>query len=167
MMYVALGSNIGERANYLAEAIQAMAVNGLQVTKESSVYETAPVGYTDQPSFYNMVVEVEPSLSAEAALLQLQQIERDLGRERLFKNGPRTIDLDILVYNSEDIQSKQLTVPHPRMHERAFVLAPFAEIAPAVEVKGMTVRALLEALPASERQDVVRLGPLQSLVSSV
>ena len=167
MMYVALGSNIGERANYLAEAIQAMAVNGLQVTKESSVYETAPVGYTDQPSFYNMVVEVEPSLSAEAALLQLQQIERDLGRERLFKNGPRTIDLDILVYNSEDIQSKQLTVPHPRMHERAFVLAPCAEIAPAVEVKGMTVRALLEALPASERQDVVRLGPLQSLVSSV
>ncbi|MGE9212238.1 MULTISPECIES: 2-amino-4-hydroxy-6-hydroxymethyldihydropteridine diphosphokinase [unclassified Exiguobacterium] len=167
MMYVALGSNIGERANYLAEAIQAMAANGLQVMKESSVYETAPVGYTDQPSFYNMVVEVEPSFSAEAALLQLQQIERDLGRERLFKNGPRTIDLDILVYNSEDIQSKQLTVPHPRMHERAFVLAPFAEIAPVVEVKGMTVRALLEALPESERQDVVRLGPLQSLVNSV
>jgi 2-amino-4-hydroxy-6-hydroxymethyldihydropteridine diphosphokinase len=114
-----------------------------------------------------MVVEVDSTMPAEASLLQLQQIEQALGRERLFKNGPRTIDLDILVYNSEDIQSKQLTVPHPRMQERAFVLAPFAEIAPAIEVKGMTVRALLEALPASERQDVVRLGPLQSLVNSV
>ncbi|UTT43017.1 2-amino-4-hydroxy-6-hydroxymethyldihydropteridine diphosphokinase [Exiguobacterium aurantiacum] len=167
MIYVALGSNIGDRARYLAEAIQAMTETGLRVTKESSVYETAPVGYTDQPSFYNMVVELESIAPAEAVLLQLQQIERTLGRERLFKNGPRTIDLDILVYKSEDIQSKQLTVPHPRMHERAFVLAPFAEIAPSIEVKGMTVRALLEALPESERQDVVPLGPLQSLVNSV
>lgn len=167
MMYVALGSNIGDRARYLREAMQAMAEIGLHVTKESAVYETAPVGYTDQPSFYNMVVEVEPTIPAEAVLFQLQQIEQSLGRERLFKNGPRTIDLDILVYNSEHIHSKHLTVPHPRMQERAFVLVPFAEIAPAVEVRGMTVQALLDALPESERQDVICLGALRSLVKSV
>ncbi|STO06775.1 MULTISPECIES: 2-amino-4-hydroxy-6-hydroxymethyldihydropteridine diphosphokinase [Exiguobacterium] len=167
MIYVALGSNIGERASYLHEAIQAMEADGLQVTKQSAVYETAPVGYTEQPSFYNMVVEVATTRSAEEVLSLLQQIEQRLGRERLFKNGPRTIDLDILVFNGEDIQSKHLSVPHPRMHERAFVLAPLAEIAPSLEVRGKTVQKLLVALPESERSDVIRLEPLQSLVNPV
>ncbi|TCI75460.1 2-amino-4-hydroxy-6-hydroxymethyldihydropteridine diphosphokinase [Exiguobacterium sp. SH0S1] len=167
MMYVALGSNIGERERYLFGALQEMEAAGLHVTKQSNVYETAPVGYIDQPSFYNMVVEVETSLGAEDALVRLQQVERGLGRERLFKNGPRTIDLDILLYNGEYIQSKHLTVPHPRMHERAFVLAPLAEIAPTLEVNGKTVRQLCDALPESERRDVVRLQSLTSLVGSV
>lgn len=167
MIYVALGSNIGERASYLHEAIQAMEADGLQVTKQSDVYETAPVGYTEQPSFYNMVVEVATTRSAEEVLSLLQQIEQRLGRKRLFKNGPRTIDLDILVFNGEDIQSKHLSVPHPRMHERAFVLAPLAEIAPSLEVRGKTVQKLLVALPESERSDVIRLEPLQSLVNPV
>lgn len=167
MMYVALGSNIGERERYLFDALQEMETAGLHVTKQSNVYETAPVGYTDQPSFYNMVVEVETALGAGEALMRLQQVERGLGRERLFKNGPRTIDLDILLYNSEYIQSKHLTVPHPRMHERAFVLAPLAEIAPTLEVDGKTIRQLLDVLPESERCDVVRLQSLTSLVSSV
>lgn len=167
MMYVALGSNIGEREHYLYGALQEMKAVGLHVMKQSNVYETAPVGYTDQSAFYNMVVEVESSLGAEEALVHLQQIERGLGRERLFKNGPRTIDLDILIYNGEHIQSKHLTVPHPRMHERAFVLAPLAEIAPMLEVNGKAVRQLLEDLPESERRDVVRLQSLTSLVGSV
>ncbi|WP_214822447.1 MULTISPECIES: 2-amino-4-hydroxy-6-hydroxymethyldihydropteridine diphosphokinase [unclassified Exiguobacterium] len=164
MIYIALGANIGERASQLSAAIDEMGKMGVAVTKQSSVYETAPVGYTDQPSFYNMVVEVETHQSATDLLDTLQQIERRLGRERLFKNGPRTIDLDILFYNGEDIQSEHLTVPHPRMQERAFVLAPLAEIAPELVVRGQTVAAWLADLPMADRQDVVRLQLLTNLV---
>ena len=164
MIYIALGANIGERAAQLSVAIDEMERAGLHVTKQSSVYETAPVGYTEQPSFFNMVVEVESHQSSDELLNTLQQIEQRLGRERLFKNGPRTIDLDILFYNGEDIQSEHLTVPHPRMQERAFVLAPFAEIAPELVVRGQTVASWLEGLPMTDRQDVVRLQLLRNLV---
>ncbi|MDA5561893.1 2-amino-4-hydroxy-6-hydroxymethyldihydropteridine diphosphokinase [Exiguobacterium sp. MMG028] len=164
MIYIALGANIGERAAQLSDAIDEMGKMGVMVTKQSSVYETAPVGYIDQPSFYNMVVEVETHQSVTDLLDTLQQIERQLGRERLFKNGPRTIDLDILYYNGEDIQSEHLTVPHPRMQERAFVLAPLAEIAPELVVRGRTVASWLADLPMADRQDVVRLQLLTNLV---
>lgn len=164
MIYVALGANIGDRAGQLSAAIDEMERVGLHVTKQSSVYETAPVGYTEQPSFYNMVVEVKSRQSAEELLKTLQQIEQRLGRERLFKNGPRTIDLDILFYNGEDIQSEHLTVPHPRMQERAFVLAPLAEIAPELIVKGRTVASWLDELPRIDREDVVQLSLLTNLV---
>ena len=164
MIYIALGANIGERAGQLSAAIDEMGRAGLRVTKQSSVYETAPVGYTEQPSFYNMVVEVESRQSSDELLKTLQQIEQRLGRERLFKNGPRTIDLDILFYNGEDIQSEHLTVPHPRMQERAFVLAPLAEIAPELVVRGRTVASWLADLPMADRQDVVRLQLLTNLV---
>lgn len=164
MIYIALGANIGERAAQLSDAIAEMGKMGVTVTKQSSVYETAPVGYTDQPSFYNMVVEVETHQSVTDLLNTLQQIERQLGRERLFKNGPRTIDLDILYYNGEDIQSEHLTVPHPRMQKRAFVLAPLAEIAPELVVRGRTVASWLADLPIADRQDVVRLQLLTNLV---
>lgn len=164
MIYIALGANIGERAAQLSAAIDEMERAGLHVTKQSSVYETAPVGYTEQPSFFNMVVEVESRQSSDELLNTLQQIEQRLGRERLFKNGPRTIDLDILFYNGEDIQSEHLTVPHPRMQERAFVLAPLAEIAPELVVRGRTVASWLERLSMTDRQDVVRLQLLTNLV---
>ena len=164
MIYIALGANIGERAAQLSAAIDEMERAGLHVTKQSSVYETAPVGYTEQPSFFNMVVEVESRQSSDELLKTLQQIEQRLGRERLFKNGPRTIDLDILFYNGEHIQSEHLTVPHPRMQERAFVLAPLAEIAPELVVRGQTVVSWLEGLPMTDRQDVVRLQLLRNLV---
>lgn len=164
MIYIALGANIGDRARQLSAAIDEMERTGLHVTKQSSVYETAPVGYTEQPSFFNMVVEVESHQSSDELLNTLQQIEQRLGRERLFKNGPRTIDLDILFYNGEDIQSEHLTVPHPRMQERAFVLAPLAEIAPELVVRGQTVASWLEGLPMTDRQDVVRLQLLTNLV---
>lgn len=164
MIYIALGANIGDRAGQLSAAIDEMERAGLHVTKQSSVYETAPVGYTEQPSFFNMVVEVESRQSSDELLKTLQQIEQRLGRERLFKNGPRTIDLDILFYNGEDIQSEHLTVPHPRMQERAFVLAPLAEIAPELVVRGRTVASWLEGLPMTDRQDVVRLQLLTNLV---
>lgn len=164
MIYIALGANIGDRAGQLSAAIDEMERTGLRVTKQSSVYETAPVGYTEQPSFFNMVVEVESRQSSDELLKTLQQIEQRLGRERLFKNGPRTIDLDILFYNGEDIQSEHLTVPHPRMQERAFVLAPLAEIAPELVVRGRTVASWFEGLPMTDRQDVVRLQLLTNLV---
>ncbi|WP_214780875.1 2-amino-4-hydroxy-6-hydroxymethyldihydropteridine diphosphokinase [Exiguobacterium sp. s22] len=164
MIYVALGANIGDRAGQLSAAIDEMERVGLHVTKQSSVYETAPVGYIEQPSFYNMVVEVKSRQSAEELLKTLQQIEQRLGRERLFKNGPRTIDLDILFYNGEDIQSEHLTVPHPRMQERAFVLAPLAEIAPELIVKGRTVTSWLDELPRIDREDVVQLSLLTNFV---
>lgn len=164
MIYIALGANIGDRARQLSAAIDEMERTGLHVTKQSSVYETAPVGYTEQPSFFNMVVEVESRQSSDELLKTLQQIEQRLGRERLFKNGPRTIDLDILFYNGEDIQSEHLTVPHPRMQERAFVLAPLAEIAPELVVRGRTVASWFEGLPMTDRQDVVRLQLLTNLV---
>lgn len=164
MIYIALGANIGDRARQLSAAIDEMERAGLHVTKQSSVYETAPVGYTEQPSFFNMVVEVESRQSSDELLNTLQQIEQRLGRERLFKNGPRTIDLDILFYNGEDIQSEHLTVPHPRMQERAFVLAPLAEIAPELVVRGRTVASWFEGLPMTDRQDVVRLQLLTNLV---
>ena len=164
MIYIALGANIGDRAGQLSAAIDEMERTGLRVTKQSSVYETAPVGYTEQPSFFNMVVEVESRQSSDELLKTLQQIEQRLGRERLFKNGPRTIDLDILYYNGEDIQSEHLTVPHPRMQERAFVLAPLAEIAPELIVRGRTVASWLADLPMADRQDVVRLQLLTNLV---
>ena len=164
MIYVALGANIGDRAGQLSAAIDEMERIGLHITKQSSVYETAPVGYIEQPSFYNMVVEVKSRQSADELLNTLQQIEQRLGRERLFKNGPRTIDLDILFYNGEDIQSEHLTVPHPRMQERAFVLAPLAEIAPELIVKGRTVTSWLDELPRIDREDVVQLSLLTNLV---
>lgn len=163
MMYIALGSNIGDRVRYLTEAIERMEADGFHVTRQSNVYETAPVGYLDQPSFYNMVVEASTNQSPAEALAALQTIERELGRERLIKNGPRTIDLDILWFKGEDIQSERLVVPHPRLHERAFVLAPFSEIAPEIVVHGATMTQWLERLPQADRQDVVRLGQLVNL----
>lgn len=164
MIYIALGSNMGDRETYLYKALRTMEQEGINVIVESSLYETAPVGYTEQPSFYNMVVGVLSDQTPDALLETLQRIELRFGRERLIKNGPRTLDLDILLYNGEDIQSKHLTVPHPRMHERAFVLVPLAEIAPEEHVQGMTIQSLCDRLPESERQEVVRVGRLTQMI---
>ncbi|MCT4781367.1 MULTISPECIES: 2-amino-4-hydroxy-6-hydroxymethyldihydropteridine diphosphokinase [Exiguobacterium] len=158
--YIALGSNIGDKAGHLQAAIDAMRL--LPTTKTvrpSSIYETAPVGYVDQDLFYNMVVELETTLSAEMLLEELQRIEQQEGRKRLFKNGPRTLDLDIVLYNEEMIQSEGLTVPHPRMQDRAFVLAPLRELNASHIVPGVdqTVGQLYVALPEAERADVRRI----------
>ena len=102
----------------------------VKLVNRSSTYETAPVGYLDQPMFLNMAVEVETELTPEALLKTLLAIERDLGRVRTIRNGPRTVDLDILLYGSQIVQLPDLRIPHPRMLERLFVLEPLAEIAP-------------------------------------
>lgn len=160
--YIALGSNIEPREGYLNNAIQALSEHqDIEVVNQSAVYETVPKGYTDQADFLNMVVVVQTDLDAHELLDVCQAIELDLKRVRKFKDGPRTIDLDILLFGAETIETDRLTVPHPRLHERAFVLFPLAEVAPGVVVPHLangpnTVQELRDALPDSEKADVHR-----------
>lgn len=133
--FIALGSNIGDRENFLNSALDKMEEGSkIRVVKKSSIYETDPVGCESKDKFLNMVVKVETDLLPTDLLLFLQGIEESLGRVRMEKNGPRTIDLDILLFEdcvfNADACEKKLIIPHPRMHDRAFVLVPFAEIAP-------------------------------------
>ncbi|MEG9298850.1 2-amino-4-hydroxy-6-hydroxymethyldihydropteridine diphosphokinase [Mangrovibacillus sp. Mu-81] len=131
--YISLGSNMGEREAYLEKAINILHNHGkINVLKISSIYETEPVGFTEQGKFLNMVIEVRTDLSPEILLQQCLQVEIDLGRKREFKWGPRIIDLDILLYDHENIESENLLIPHPRMQERAFVLIPLLELEPSL-----------------------------------
>jgi 2-amino-4-hydroxy-6-hydroxymethyldihydropteridine diphosphokinase len=106
------------------------------VIARSSLYRSAPIGYADQPAFLNCVARLETALPAQSLLAQLQQIERGLGRVRSFPNAPRTIDLDLLLYGTEILDTPGLTLPHPRMHERAFVLVPLLELDPGATIPG-------------------------------
>jgi 2-amino-4-hydroxy-6-hydroxymethyldihydropteridine diphosphokinase len=127
--YLSLGSNIGNRNEFLERAIEELVeIKEIKVTALSSIYETDPVGYTDQAPFLNMAVELETSLTTNDLLDACLKIESKLGRKREIKWGPRTLDLDILLYNNENIEADNLIIPHPRMHERAFVLIPLLEI---------------------------------------
>ncbi|HSP64145.1 MAG TPA: 2-amino-4-hydroxy-6-hydroxymethyldihydropteridine diphosphokinase [Pyrinomonadaceae bacterium] len=129
--YVALGSNLGDRAGNLLLAIRGMMEAVLMVTRVSSIYETQPVSEVEQPPFLNMVVELGNPLPApEQVMARLLRIEYALGRIRDVKDGPRTIDLDLLLYGDLKSDTAFLKLPHPRMHQRRFVLAPLAEIAP-------------------------------------
>jgi 2-amino-4-hydroxy-6-hydroxymethyldihydropteridine diphosphokinase len=128
--YVALGANLGNAAQTLRDALQLLACRpGLRLVKASSLYRTAPID-SSGPDYLNAVAEVATTLTAPALLAALQSIENANGRERPYRNAPRTLDLDLLLYGSGCIQSADLTVPHPRMGARAFVLVPLAEIAP-------------------------------------
>ncbi|MEI1419801.1 MULTISPECIES: 2-amino-4-hydroxy-6-hydroxymethyldihydropteridine diphosphokinase [Bacillus] len=132
--YIALGSNIGDKEAYLRQAVALLHQHdAVTVTKVSSIYETDPVGYEDQDEFLNMAVEIKTSLNPFELLELTQHIENELGRTREVRWGPRTADLDILLFNRENIETEQLIVPHPRMYERLFVLVPLAEICPQVE----------------------------------
>lgn len=133
--FLSIGSNIGDRFAFLQEAVRALREEpSVTVDSVSSVYETDPVGYTDQAAFLNIAVGVTTTLTAHELLEVCQKVERKLGRERIIRWGPRTVDLDILVYNEENIESDVLQIPHPRMKERAFVLIPLASIYPNEEM---------------------------------
>ncbi|MEL1134804.1 2-amino-4-hydroxy-6-hydroxymethyldihydropteridine diphosphokinase [Desulfitobacterium sp. THU1] len=129
--YLGLGSNLGDRGDYLAKSRQKlMAHPDIQVLKQSSIYETKPWGKTDQSDFWNQVLEIETSLAPLALLDYCQEVESSLGRERLIHWGPRTIDIDLLNYDNRVWEDQRLILPHPRMEQREFVLAPLREIAP-------------------------------------
>jgi 2-amino-4-hydroxy-6-hydroxymethyldihydropteridine diphosphokinase len=129
IVYLSLGSNVGDRDANLRAAITSLRRDGLHVMKISSFYETEPVDYLDQAWFLNCVVEAETQLEAPALLRVLQSIESQMGSQKDFAKGPRKIDLDILLYGQETIDTPDLRVPHPRMLQRRFVLVPLAEIA--------------------------------------
>ncbi len=128
---LALGSNLGARDANLEEALRLLELPTLRVTRRSPVYETAPQGYVEQDWFLNMVIEAETSLAAHALLSHCQWVEQSLHRERGVRNGPRTIDIDILFYGSEQLQDDRLAIPHPRYAGRRFVLQPLADLEPA------------------------------------
>ncbi|HEV8095941.1 MAG TPA: 2-amino-4-hydroxy-6-hydroxymethyldihydropteridine diphosphokinase [Burkholderiales bacterium] len=135
--YVGMGANLGEPRAQLLAAWDALGrISDTRAIARSSLYRSAPIGYEDQPAFLNCVAKLETALPAHALLAQLQQIERDLGRVRSFRNAPRTIDLDLLLYGSETMDTPGLTLPHPRMHERAFVLVPLLELDAGAMIPG-------------------------------
>ena len=144
--YVGIGANLDDPETRVLAAFAALeALPETQVVKRSSLYRTEPQGYRRQPDFVNAVAELDTRLPAGRLLAALHAIEAAAGRERSFANAPRTLDLDLLLYGSERVDDAGLVVPHPRMHERAFVLVPLLEIAPDAVIPGVgTARACLE-----------------------
>ncbi len=148
-VYLSLGSNVGDRARNLQDAIAALGCAGVRAVRLSSTYETEPVDYLDQPWFLNCAVEAETELAAPDLLHALRGIEAQMGSEKLIAKGPRLIDMDILLYGNEVIDTPELQVPHPRMHLRRFVLQPLAEIAPNVQhpISHLSISELLARTP--------------------
>jgi len=137
LAYVGLGANIGEPRRQIETAIEEIRkLPDTQLNLASSVYRSAPLGYANQPDFLNAAVQLETTLPPDALLGHLQAIEKRHGRERPFPGAPRTLDLDLLLYGEQILVTPALTVPHPRMHERAFVLQPLLELDPAISVPG-------------------------------
>ena len=148
-IYLSLGSNIGDRKANLHAAIERLAAPRLCVLRVSPIYETEPIDYTDQRWFLNLVVEAETTLFPMQLLARTGKIERDLGRVRTVPKGPRTIDIDILLYGNAVVHSAMLEIPHPRMAQRRFVLAPLADLAPDLRhpVTHLAVRQMLDQAP--------------------
>ncbi|HYS51517.1 MAG TPA: 2-amino-4-hydroxy-6-hydroxymethyldihydropteridine diphosphokinase [Burkholderiales bacterium] len=155
--FIGLGANLGDPEAQVHRAFAALAeLPGTRLLAASSLYRSAPVGVVAQLDFVNAVAEVETALTARALLEALLAEERRFGRTRGFPNAPRTLDLDLLLYGDRVIAEPGLVVPHPRMHERAFVLAPLAEIAPEIAIPGMGRAAAL--LAACTDQRVEKIG---------
>jgi len=157
LAYIGLGSNLAEPQSQIRSAVRELAaLPHSRLVAQSSLYRSAPVGYAAQPDFINAVVALDTTLAARELLRELQSIETTHARERSFANAPRTLDLDLLLYGDERVADADLTVPHPRMHERAFVLEPLLEIAADATVPGHgPARALLERCRGQKVERIV------------
>jgi 2-amino-4-hydroxy-6-hydroxymethyldihydropteridine diphosphokinase len=146
-VYLSLGSNLGDRHRSITEAIELLS-NRVHVEKVSSIYETDPVGYDHQSRFLNAVCKARTSMEPSEVLTLAKEIESTLGREITFRNGPRTIDIDILFYDDQVINTPQLTVPHPRLEERSFVLVPLGELEPGLvhPTSGKSITELMSGM---------------------
>jgi 2-amino-4-hydroxy-6-hydroxymethyldihydropteridine diphosphokinase len=156
IVYIALGSNLGDRAENLRQAREQITAPDLRVLRASSIYETAPREVTDQPWFLNQVIECETDLFPRQLLARLQTIERAMGRKRGKSKGPREIDLDILLFGDAVVKAPELEVPHPRLAERRFALEPLAELVPEKKHPG-TRRTVREMLAGVANQVVRRI----------
>jgi 2-amino-4-hydroxy-6-hydroxymethyldihydropteridine diphosphokinase len=156
--YLCLGSNLGDRAGTMAKAVGLIARTGLKIIARSSLYETPPWGPVPQGPYLNMVVAVETELSARELLNMLLGVEHAFGRDRTreVRFGPRTIDIDILLFGEDVIAELDLEIPHPRMMQRAFALIPLAELVPDLKVGGVAIRDALETL---DRSGIVKVEP--------
>jgi 2-amino-4-hydroxy-6-hydroxymethyldihydropteridine diphosphokinase len=147
--FLALGSNLGDRAANLQRAVDLLAEHGVAVGRSSRVYETDPVGGPPQPDYLNAVIEVSTTLPPPALLEACLQVEREMGRARGERWGPRVIDVDVLTYGQEDVDEPGLQIPHPRMHERGFVLAPLLELTADPKLPGGRTLSELRLGPAA------------------
>jgi 2-amino-4-hydroxy-6-hydroxymethyldihydropteridine diphosphokinase len=149
--YIGAGSNLGDSPANIRQALRQLAdTEGVEVTAVAPFYRTAPVGYTDQNHFINTVAEIHTVLNPRQLLKKLQEIENNLGRVRVIRWGPRTVDLDILLYGNETINEPGLEIPHPRMHQRAFVMVPLADLNPGLEVAGEKAVSLARRLAGEQ-----------------
>lgn len=160
--YLSIGSNMGDRLHHFKKAIDYIQGDeNIRISNISSIYETEPVGYTEQAKFLNAVLKIENSYEPGELLLKCQETEKINGRIRDVRWGPRTIDLDILLYNYENIETESLSVPHPRMLERAFVLIPLLELDPNITLPEMDI-PLVNILENIQDREGVRLWKLKS-----
>ena len=155
-IYLSLGSNLGDRAANLQRAVAALPGAGVRVLRQSSVYETEPVDFLEQPWFLNCVLEADTSLPPNQLLAVLQGIERQMGSKKLVARGPRIIDLDVIFYGSIALRAAEIEIPHPRMSGRRFVLVPLAELAPAL-VHPVFHATIEQMLAATRDQSIVRI----------
>ena len=156
LAYVGLGANLGEPRRQLQAALEDLdSLAQTRLTASSGLYRSAPLGYADQAEFVNAVAQLDTGLEPEELLEKLLEIERRHGRKRSFPNAPRPLDLDLLLYGAAKFSTRRLTLPHPRMHERAFVLKPLLDLDPEISIPGKGSAS--ELLAACGTQQIVRL----------
>jgi 2-amino-4-hydroxy-6-hydroxymethyldihydropteridine diphosphokinase len=154
-VYLSLGSNLGDRTAHIEQALARLAEEGVHIVKRSSFYETEPVEFLDQGWFLNIAVKAETEFTPPELLRVILQVEQELGRKRTVRSGPRTIDIDILLFDENVERADELEIPHPRMRERRFVLVPMAEIAPELRHPELSL-TMSELLAATKDKSQVR-----------